>query len=183
MRLSAGLLWFLALAAAGLIAIVLFASTAPASCRNANAERNSERVSAAQKAYATILDDEPGSSCASSGLGFVLLVKCHHADTLLANQAKKDAVEIYTEIATTDLPDWEHREAVKCALRGLKKAGGDDDGGSPPCGCVGPPGPKGDTGDTGEQGDRGARGDRGPKGDRGPPGKVTIINGCCGVGS
>jgi hypothetical protein len=122
MRLSAGLLWFLTLAALTVVAVVLLASTAPASCASAKDSYDHHLLAQAREAYASILADEPGSSCATDGMDAVVQAQCHRADLLATDKLTTEARKIYTSIVEAELPDW-HGDA-RCARQGLVGLGG-----------------------------------------------------------
>src|SRR4051812_39639192 len=119
MRLSAGLLWFMTLGAIALIAVVLIASTAPASCTKADRSRDAQILTQAQDAYAAILKDHPDSGCAADGLALVIDARCQRADMLASQQLAEDARKIYTSIVESDLPHWNSQSGVWCAISGL----------------------------------------------------------------
>jgi hypothetical protein len=194
MRSSPLLLALLLLVAAGLVAVVFLAGTAPASCKQANESMDSKLVAQANTAYGTILKDEPDSRCARAGMHRVVIELCARGDRLRLNNQWDQARKVYTSVLTADLPDWDPAERpdwnVECALEGLKlipTATLAPTSTPSTCGCQGLPAPKGDPGPKGQHGHgprgkrgkrgkrahtggRGRRGPRGPQGAQGPPG-------------
>jgi hypothetical protein len=154
MRLSAGFLWFLVITAGALVGVVLLANTAPASCRDADAQRASHLIGQAEVGYAAILKGDPASECAQDGMHRVFREKCQRADYLLSEGARTQAGKLYTAMLEADLPEFNHRTGphweVRCAGRGLAQLE------KTPEPVIGPRGPKGD---------------RGPQG---PPGRVDV---------
>ena len=162
MRLSAALLWFLVVAATTLVAAVLLASTADASCATADRSRDAHLIGEAEREYATILKSEPDSACAVSGMIHVTSEKCSRADKLRADGATADARKVYVQIVTADLPGWNTGKAperwIQCAISGLASLA--------------------DKEKAATKGDKGDKGDTGGKGEPGPPGKVVVVHGC-----
>src|SRR3954454_19684875 len=132
MRLNAGLLSFLVVAAVALVAAVVLASTAPAqpaTCDAADTSMDRQIVAQARSGYTAILKAEPTSECAAKGMQRVIRAMCQRADTLRTGKAKPEARAAYRAILALDPPDWDPKHApgwnVGCAIRGLNAVGPD----------------------------------------------------------
>jgi hypothetical protein len=181
-----------------LAAAVVLATSAPASCGDADASRERDVLGDAEKAYGAILSDEPGSTCARAGMVLALGRRCelagklHLADRdeeaekmLAAALAAEPSVLLDAQGEESGEQQEKRKEVRVCLVRALAKldAGqGDPPGGAPaasscvcaPCAVVcdderqGGPKPKEPEGNK-PRPDK-TRDDDEPPDDDGPPG-------------
>src|SRR4051812_2541772 len=104
MRFTPWMIGVLLAATVVLTAIALLDATAPASCRNADASVDAGLLTQAQKGYAAILDDEPGSSCAGLGMARLSEALCTRAKRFLDEGLKDDAHRVYASVVTREPP-------------------------------------------------------------------------------
>lgn len=133
MRLTPRLFVVLVVAAVALMTLAGLDSFAPASCSDADTTFNTGLTAKAQKAYESILAEEPDSACAAGGLKEVANRRCSEANRLRKEKVLDEAKKGYTALLAmepSNLPTKDtdktqtatvpKTDAVACALVGLQ---------------------------------------------------------------
>lgn len=157
-----------------LLGVVLLAldTAAVSSCADADDQRENHRLTQAGSAYTEILETDPGSGCATTGMRRVVTRLCTRARKLAAKGATESAAKAYAEILKL-----EPLESIgTCPGAGLGAAETTPTKQEPtvvrgPRGLTGARGPAGKPGTDGKNGKGGTDGKNGTPGTDGKAGK------------
>ena len=106
-----------ALVAALFTPLVLAVSLSPDSspCDEPDHKRRHGLLSAAQKQYAVILNDDPATTCASDGMELAIHELCKRGRYLAERQAHEQARKVYADAIAIEPSGWK----AQCAINGL----------------------------------------------------------------